>query len=210
MASVRHLFKKPWIVASGVLAAILLVGATVTGAIHLTRAQKEALLAEKQTEADQLKAEYLKLAKEGDERADIVGNQAKDLAVVTGQLQAEVGSITDERLEMRFRTHKAALSDGLSSAEGGGFSDLYVDTIEQYLQEVEALEHEFVQHTRTNEEINAALDELSDQWNPIIDEIYRQENNRISLGVSESGKEPNAGSPREDLLGPGISQSNIS
>ena len=176
----RRPFKKTWMVAGGVAAAVLLVGAAVTGARQLSRAEKERLLAEKQAEYNQLKAEYRRLAQEGDERAYSVGSQAKELAPVIGQLQAELGIVPDERLEMRFNTVKGSLQERINRGRLAGFSEESISTVQQYLQEVEALEQEFLQHTRSNYEINAELDELQDQWNPILDEVWSRETRSAS------------------------------
>lgn len=169
------MLKKRWAVVCGVCAAAILVRVTTVGASHLNRVQKERLLEEKLEEYEQLKAEYRELARNNDERAYEVGNQAKDLAVVIGQLEKELGVIPDERLEMEIRSIKAGLMDGLNLAKRGGFSEEYIDAIEQYLQEVEAVEREFSQHTRSNAEIRDELDRLHDKWMPEIDEIYERE-----------------------------------
>lgn len=173
------MLKRPWMVAGGILVATILVGATITGASHLTQAQKKALLAEKRSEFNELKAKYLELAKQNDENAYVFGNQAKDLAPVVGQLQSEVEGITNERLQILITTTKAALNDGISWGKRAGFPERYIDTIEQYLREVETLEQEFLQHSRSNEEIKAALDELSNKWQPIIDKIYKEETGQL-------------------------------
>jgi|GEM_PF-4127230 len=168
-----HLSKKAWIVGVSVL--VLAVGATVAGAVLLTRPDKEALLAEKQAEAEQLRAEYVRLAEEGDESAYVVGNEAKDLAPVIEKLQAEVGEVTDEWLQMSLDSQKAAVNDNIAWALQQGFSEEYINSLKEHLQELEALEQEFAQHTRSNQEIQAELDALSKKWTPIHEELLKAE-----------------------------------
>lgn len=163
--------KKQWVMVCGVCLTMILVGTAAAGASQLSKAQKKTLLTEKREEFQKLKDEYRTLDPEDNERASELGGKAKELAPVIGQLEADVEGISDDRMEMLIDTAKTAILDSISAAKRSNSSDEYINALEQYLQDVEAVEKEFQQHTRSNEEINAELDEVVNKWIPRIDQM---------------------------------------